>query len=120
MNELLFSSASIADLLLNIEELSGLTIGVSETETGVDVIVGETTYHIDSNDAAEIEVAEDVVDEVGDVVSDAYDDLADGMMEEAFNDAEIVEPVTGGPIKKLLKTLMLGGMVKLTAKMLQE
>ena len=113
MEELVFTSASILDLLSSIDELKDKNIQLSETSEGLDITIGESTYQVSADDAVEIEVDQDVVDEIDDITSDAYEDLSEAGV-------DIQDEIAGGPIKELVKTLMLGGMVKMTANMLKK
>ena len=115
MNELLFTSASILDLLSNIEELKDKNLDMSETSSGVTITIGDISYEIKSSEATEVEVDESIIDEIDNITAEAYEDLSVEGVD--LNDKEDIE---GGPIKSLLKTLLLGGMVRLTAKMLRE
>ena len=115
MDELLFTSASVLDLLSNIEELKDKNLDIQETSSGVTITVGDNAYEIKSSQATEVEVEESVIEEIDNITSEAYEELAvQGV------DVDEMEEVEGGPIKALLKTLFLGGMVKMTAKMLRE
>lgn len=115
MDELLFTSASILDLLSNIDELKDKNLDISEASSGVTITVGDTSYEIKSSEATEVQVDESIIEEIDIITSEAYEDLSDEGV-----DLNGVEDVEGGPIKSLLKTLLLGGMVRLTAKMLKE
>lgn len=115
MDELLFTSASILDLLSNVEELKDKNLDLQETESGVTITIGDIAYEIKSSDAAEVEVDESTIEEIDNITTEAYEELSvEGV------DVDDKEDVQGGPIKSLLKTLLLGGMVKMTAKMLKE
>ena len=113
MDQLVFTSASILDLLSSIDELKDKNINLTETESGISVTIGESTYEIDTANAVEVEVDEEVVEEIDEVTSEAYSELSD-------NGVDVQDEVEGGPIKELIKTLMLGGMVKMTANMLKK
>lgn len=112
MDQLVFTSASILDLLSSIDELKDKNINLTETESGISITIGESTYEINTADAVEVEVDEEVVEEIDEVTSEAYSELSD-------NGVDVQDEVEGGPIKELIKTLMLGGMVKMTANMLK-
>ena len=116
MDQVLFTSASILDLLSNIDELKDKNISIDELDHGFNIVVGESTYQIRSSQAEEVQVDQEVVDQVEDITYAAYDSLADEGVDVDSDD----EPVTGGPIKSLIKTLMLGGLVKMTADMLKN
>lgn len=113
MDQLVFTSASILDLLSSIDELKDKNINLTETESGISITIGESTYEINTADAVEVEVDEEVVQEIDEVTSEAYSELSD-------NGVDVQDEVEGGPIKELIKTLMLGGMVKMTANMLKK
>ena len=53
-------------------------------------------------------------DKIEDVNQQTYEDLAED------GEVELQEEVTGGVLKEIAKTLLLGGMVRLTGKMLRE
>ena len=113
MDQLVFTSASILDLLSNIDELKDKNINLTETESGISITIGESTYEINTANATEVEVDEEVVEEIDEVTSEAYSELSN-------NGVDVQDEVEGGPIKELIKTLMLGGMVKMTANMLKK
>lgn len=112
MDELMLTSASLLDILSNIDELNDKDISVNETDSGIDLSIGDSLYKISSSDAYSISVDQDVVEEISDVADEAYEDLqAEGV--------DISERVEGGPIKEIVKTLLIGGMIKITANMLK-
>jgi len=112
-NEILFTTSSLLDFLQQIEELSDMDIIVNEDETAITVTIGESTYSIDKTNAEEVEVEPEVVDEVADINESTYEELDD--VEYTELDDEVVE---GGIISEALKTLAVGGMVRLTSKLL--
>lgn len=120
-NEILFTPAALLDFLRQIDELSDMDIAVRDTDAGVSVTIGESTYSIDINDAADIEVPDEVVDEVGEINETTYEELDDveytAVTEDHDEELED-EVVEGGLIKEALKTLAVGGLVRLTAKLL--
>ena len=112
MEEILFTSSALLDFLSQIDEFSDKEISVTETiNGGLQIQIGESTYEIQPNSATEIEVEEDVVEEVADINDSVYEDLSDDGY------AEVVE---SGIITKALKTLLVGGLVKLTSKLLKD
>lgn len=113
MDQLVFTSASILDLLSSIDELQDKNINLTESDAGISITIGESTYEIDAQHAAEIEVDPEVVEEIDDVTAEAYSELSD-------DGVDIKDDVEGGPIKELIKTLMLGGMVRMTSNMLKK
>ena len=113
-NEILFTPAALLDFLRQIDELSDKDISVDDSGSEILVTVGDSTYSISSNDAEDIEVTPEVVDEVAEINENTYEELDDVEYTE-IDDEEVVE---GGLIKEALKTLAIGGMVRLTSKLL--
>ena len=114
-NEILLTPAALLDFLRQIDELSDKDISLDETGSTLTVTIGESTYGIDTNVAEDIEVPDEVVEEVADVADEAYAELGESGVEIDNPDEE---PIEGGLIKEFLKTLAVGGMVRLTSKML--
>ena len=114
-NEILLTPAALLDFLRQVDELADKDISVDETGSTITVTIGESTYGIDLNQAEDVEVPEEVLDEVSDIADETYAELGeDGV--EIDNPEE--EPVEGGLITEALKTLAVGGLVRLTGKLL--
>lgn len=113
-NEILFTTSSLLDFLQQIDELSDKDIIVDENESAITITIGESTYSIDKNNAENVEVEPEVVDEVAEINETTYEELDDVEYSE-IDDEEVVE---GGLISEALKTLAVGGMVRLTSKLL--
>ena len=113
-NEILFTPAALLDFLRQIDELSDKDIIVDENETAITVTIGNSTYNIEKNDAEEVEVEDEVVDEIATINETTYEEIDDIEYEE-ISDEEVVE---GGLITEALKTLAVGGLVRLTGKIL--
>ncbi len=120
--ETLFTAASLLDFLRQIDELSDKDIDVFDNESFALITIGDSQYRIDYNTAEEVEVPEEAVDEVTDIIEDTYDELgASGVEYEEVTDLEVDEDgkldvVEGGIIKETLKTLAVGGLVRLAGK----
>lgn len=128
--ETLFTAAALLDFLRQIDELSDKDIDVFDNESFALITIGDNQYHIDYDTAEEVEVPEEAVEEVTDIIEDTYDELGssgvdyeevsdivendDGDLEVVESDQEVVE---GGIIKEALKTLAIGGLVRLTGKL---
>ena len=114
MEELVFTPAALLSVLSQIDELKDVDVGVVETLDGMlQLNVGSSTYEIVPNGDIDIPVAAEVVEEVGAVSSEAYTELADS------GTVDITTPVEAGIIKELAKTLLVGGLVRLTSKILK-
>lgn len=119
--QLLFTSAAVLDLLSSIDELADKDIHLSENDNNVTIQIGESEYAIADRNAVDVEVPQEVVDEVDEITSDAFEELsADGVDVDLDDDTHADEVVEGGPIKQIAKTLLLGGMLRLSAKLLQK
>lgn len=115
MDNVVFTPASVLSLLTKIDELKDVNIGMTETMDGkLQLSVGESVYELEPEVDTSVQVDDSVVDKIEDVNQQTYEDLAkDG-------EVELQEEVTGGVLKEIAKTLLLGGMVRLTGKMLRE
>ena len=116
-NEILLTPAALLDFLRQVDELSDKDISVDETNSALTVTIGESTYGIDLNQAETVEVSDEVVDEVADVADEAYADLGEAGVDVTDIDEDVVE---GGLLKEALKTLAIGGLVRLTGKLLKD
>ena len=111
---IIFTPASLLEILNQIDELKDYSIGVTETlDDKIQIQVGDSVYQIES-DPEEIEVPQDAIDKVEEVNDDAYENLVDGDDFEEINE-EVVE---GGLIKEAIKSMLLGGAIKLIKKLL--
>lgn len=118
-SQFVFTPASILDMLLQIDELSDKDIGVSETlDGGIQLQIGESTYIVEPKQETEVEVTEDVSEEIDSANTEAYQEIADDSSS-AYTAIE-EEPIESGLLKELAKTLLVGGMVRLTNKWLRK
>lgn len=116
MDQVVFTPAGLLELLMSIDELSEYAISVSETSnSSLDIHIGDSSYKVDISRATIVAVEDETVEEIDEVNQDVYDDLAES------GKADISDtPIESGPIKELLKTLLLGGMVRLSSKIIRE
>lgn len=114
MDTLVFTPAAILHLLYQIDELQGKDIVISESlDHSLLLQIGDSTYELKPETETNVEVSATAVETVEDANSRAYDELVDN--EIAFED----DPIEAGLIKETLKTLLIGGMVRLGTKMLK-
>ena len=109
-NEVLLTPAALLDFLRQVDELADKDISVDETSSALTVTIGESTYGIDLNKAETVEVPDEVVEEVADVADDAYAELGEAGVDVTESDEDTIE---GGLISEALKTLAVGGLVRL-------
>lgn len=115
MYNVVFTPASVLSLLTKIDELKDVNIGMTETMDGkLQLTVGESVYELEPEVDTSVQVDDSVVDKIENVNQQTYEDLAED------GEVELQEEVTGGVLKEIAKTLLLGGMVRLTGKMLRE
>ena len=117
--ETLFTSAALLDFLNQIDELAEYPITVDENSGAIDVKIGESSYTIAKTDAQEVEVPDEVVEEVADITDEAFEEI-DNTEYEQFADIPEDSPIEAGVISEILKTLAVGGMVRLTGKVLGD
>jgi len=115
-DKLVFTPSAVLALLSEIEELKDRQIVMRETETGVEFEIDDSQYTIDSTEAAEVALEDNAYETVVDADEAGVDQLA----EDPDIYVEVGEPVEGGIIKELAKTLLIGGLVRLTAKELKK
>lgn len=115
MDGIVFTPASLIDLLSKIDELKDYDINVTETiDDQLQLSIGDSIYLIDNEDATPVQVSEDVVETVEDINIEAYENLDDSIDVEVGED----QPVESGILKEVAKSLLLGGMIRLSKKLL--
>lgn len=112
-SKVVLTSSALLEFLLNVEELSGKDIGVDETESQIVVKIGDSAYEINTSDAIEVAVEDEVVETVDEVDDQAYQNLLDS---DQVEDGEAIE---SGILKEIGKSLLLGGMIRLSSKLLK-
>lgn len=115
MDEIVFTPAGLLDLLSQIDELSSVDIGVTETLDGkLQVIVGNSIYILDTKSIESLPTDSEVVQQLNEISEDTYSDLS------SSGDYIDNSPISSGVIGELAKTLLVGGMARLTAKYLKD
>ena len=117
MNDILFTPAAVLDLLIKIKELSELDIGITETiDNGIQIQIGESIYEIPGNAPEAVKVDNEVIEQIADINQDTYEEL------ESEENVELSDQTTieSGLIKEAAKSLLLGGLVRLTGKLLKN
>lgn len=107
-SELVFTSASLLDIISKIDELSQYEIGLTTTLDGqLQLQIGDSVYDLTSeSDVNNVNVDDSVVDDVSEINEDAYDQIVGDEVEDA-------QPIESGLIKEMIKTLAIGGVVRL-------
>lgn len=116
MDELVFTPSAVLGLLNSLEELADKEISFVENENSIDISIGSNTYNIKTNQATDVEVSDAGLESVAEANDEGYAELEEsGDLE--FDDDE---PIEGGIIKELVKTLYVGGLVRLTSDAIKK
>mgnify|MGYP006988962236 CR=1 FL=1 len=107
--------SALLAFLTQIDELKDVNIEMEEYDSFIKIKIGENHYTLEAPESSAVEVSNDVVDEVSDLNDEGYDEISEDI-EEGNIDGELVEgeAIEGGIVKELLKTLAVGGLVRLT------
>jgi hypothetical protein len=104
--------SGLATFLSQIEELQGLDITSYETETGWEIQVGENTYTVESPVESDVEVSDEVVEDIVDIDETGWQAVENGELGDVS--------IEGGILKEIVKTLAIGGLVRLTKNALTK
>lgn len=103
--------------LSQIEELDTKgKLGITTTDdgTGIQVFIGDSIYNLEAPSINNvIELEDSIVDDIKDINVEGYEELEDEF-------EEVDEPIKGGIIKELIKTLAIGGLVRLTKNAIEK
>lgn len=113
-NEILLTPAALLDFLRQVDELADKDIILDEDNSAITVTIGDSTYSINKSDAEEVEVPDEVVDEVAEINENTYSEIDDI----EYDDTDEGEVVEGGILSEALKTLAVGGLVRLAGKIM--
>lgn len=113
-SQILFTPSSLVDFLIQVDELKDVNIGVNDDGENVSISIGDSTYQINPKSVTNIDVSDDDLDQACQANESNYDEL------EESGSIELNDSVESGIIKQLLKTLAIGGIVRLAAKELKK
>lgn len=114
MDELVFTPSAVLHLLTEIDELKDKNISLSELSDGnIQIAIGDSTYNIVTNGTVEVEVDSEVIETVGEENVQTYEELVEN------DNIELSEPVESGLLSGMVKSLLLGGMIRLAPKLLK-
>lgn len=113
MDTLVFTPAALLEILSMLDELSEYELSLTETLDGnYQLQIGDSIYLIETDGTEIVNVDESVVSEVEDINQETYEELEDNGV------VETLEPIESGLLKEAVKSLLLGGAIKLATKML--
>ena len=126
-DKILFTPAAVLDFLSQVEELSDKDISLAEGPDTVQIAIGENLYNIETNNAAEVEVEDEVLEQVEEAAEEGYDSINEEVTTEEVEDVPAVldevessEKIEGGILGELAKTLFIGGLVRLQNKFMSK
>lgn len=113
-SEIVLTPAALLDLLSNIEEFKDYNIGLFETLDGnLQLQVGDSYYDLTSeSDISEVSIDESSLNQISEINDEAY--------EHVESDEVVENEVESGVITELVKTLALGGLVRLGKNLLTK
>ena len=113
-SEIVLTPAALLDLLSNIEEFKDYTIGLFETLDGnLQLQVGDSYYDLTSeSDISEVSIDESSLNQISEINDEAYENVE--------SDEVVENEVESGVITELVKTLALGGLVRLGKNLLTK
>lgn len=115
MNEdmLILTPSALISFLSEIEELKDLELEISEGPDRIDVRIGKSVYTLQSLFDSTVEVDQETIDDISDINEEGYTELENSLGEEGLVEIE-GDLIQAGIIKELIKTLAIGGLVRLT------
>lgn len=114
MSDVLLTPSALLAFLNQVEELKGKEINFYESDNEISVSIDANTYVLDASDSVELSVDEASYEEVETANEDGYAEIGEDIEEIESND------IKSGIIKELVKTLALGGLVRLTKHALEK
>ena len=117
LDTIVFTPSALMELLVSIDELKDKDIGITETIDGkIQLQIGESIYEVEPKSDEAISVPDDVVEKIDDINQESYENMSDNLGEDVDIQQDNVE---GGIIKEIAKSLLLGGMIRLSRKLLK-
>lgn len=110
-NMLVLTPSALLAFLSQIEELNQLDIQLEENDSSISIKIGNNTYSLESNE--ELIVEDELVDTLDSINEEGYQEVDEEAISRSIEYAD-AETVEGGIIKELIKTLAIGGLVRLT------
>lgn len=116
MEEIVFTSGALLELFNQIQEFEGHTFEVADDGDSVVLSVDGSTYTLKSA-VEDVPADEETIETIADIDDEVYSDIADS--DYIGDDIDAGEPVESGIIKEAIKSLLLGGMIRLSSKLLK-
>ena len=114
MSNVVLTPSALLAFLNEIDELKDKEINFHESDDKISISIDDNTYVLDASDAIEVQVDEQSYEEVETANEDGYEEIGEDVEEIESDEIE------SGIIKELIKTLALGGLVKMTKHALEK
>ena len=114
MSNVVLTPSALLAFLNEIDELKDKEINFHESDDKISISIDDNTYVLDASDAIEVLVDEQSYEEVETANEDGYEEIGEDVEEIESDEIE------SGIIKELIKTLALGGLVKMTKHALEK
>lgn len=117
MDEFVFTTPALLSFLGQIDELSKYEINLTEeSNEQIQVAIGDSIYRINANSAESVPIDTTALQEVTDIADDACEELTSYDLDYDSG----LRPIETGVLKEAVKTLFVGGLVRLTNKILKK
>lgn len=114
--EYLFTASGLLDMLLQIDEFKYYQLDISSDGLGnLQLHVNDSIYMFKAVDSVNIPVSDTQFEAVQDCAESTYEAILDDI----DYDSSDLQSVNSGLLKQLVKTLLVGGMVRITNKLLK-
>ena len=116
--KLVLTPSALLTFLSQIEELDGRDdMSIEETSDTIELHIGDSSYILMSPETSEVAVDAEAAEEIQEINAEGYQTFNDEIAELSVDEDDAVE---GGVIKELAKTLLVGGLVRLTKNVLTK
>lgn len=106
---LVLTPSGLLTFLSQIEELDTKgNLAITEDNDALEIAIGDSVYVLECTEESDVEVDPEVIETIQDINEEGYETF-----EEEIGELDS-EPVEGGIIKELAKTLAVGALVRLT------
>lgn len=114
MTDILFTPAAVLDMLSQIDELKDMELGLEEDDDfNLVFSIGDSRYEISGKKATQVHTDSTNYETAMDADDECLHDLAQK------DKIDIQEDVEGGIVKETIKTLLVGGLVRLTSRLVK-
>lgn len=114
MSDILFTPAAVLDMLSQIDELNDKELGLEENDDiNLVFTIGDSRYEISGKRATRVHTDSKNYESAMDADDECLHDL------EEEDRIDIQDAVEGGIIKETVKTLLVGGLVRLTSRLVK-